>query len=148
METTVELKKENLVAAHKAATPEQKQMLKTLYPDLFGNICDRVNTIEDACRELGIDEDDRHDDCLDEYKEAERDIEIFAEALREGKPASECIYYPVFNRSGGSGFSCFAYDRVRDFSDVGARLRVDSPAKAIHLGKCMLEQYKTYHTGE
>lgn len=142
---TVTLKKENLIAAHKAASPEQKQMLQALYPNLFGNIKDRVKTIEDACRELCIDEDDRHDDCPDAYKEAERDIEIFAEALREGKPENECFYYPYFTRSGGSGFSFFGF--ARGYSPVGARLRVDTPDKARHLGKCMEAQYNVYLKG-
>ncbi|MGN7787394.1 hypothetical protein ACTJIJ_22870 [Niabella sp. 22666] len=142
---TIQLEKKNLVAAYNSGTESEKRLLETLYgKQHFGSIIDRVTTIEDACRELGIDPDDRHDDCADEYKEVERDIEIFAEALREGKPASECFYYPYFRSSGG-GFSFHDCGRARVFSFVGARLRVDTPEKATHLGKCMLAQYKVYH---
>lgn len=144
---TVELKKENLRAAYNNGTEVEKKLLENLYgKQHFGNIMDRVKSVEDACRELGIDYDDLHEECPDEYKEAEKDIETMAEALSEGAPMSERVYYPYFNRSGG-GFSLDVYVYAPDYSNVGARLRVDSPDKARHMGKCLLSQYKIYHNG-
>ncbi|WP_346236130.1 hypothetical protein ABDK00_017015 [Niabella insulamsoli] len=143
---TVELTKENAMAAYKNGSQDQKQLLATLYPDLFGSIINRIKTVEDACKELGIDFDDLFDDCEDEIDEAEVAIKTFAKALREGKPVSECFYYPYFYTSGG-GFSFYVCGLVRDCSYVGARLRVDSAEKATHMGKCLLEYYKKYLKG-
>lgn len=107
------------------------------------NILERVKTISDACEEIGCIMPEN----LDPYKQAEDEIKIFAEALREGKPAGECFYYPYFKRSSGGGFSFYVCVFAFDYSYVGARLRVDTPEKAIHLGKCMLENYKIMDKG-
>lgn len=72
---------------------------------------------------------------------------MVAEALREGKDPKDCFYYPYFYRSGG-GVSFGDYDADGGYSVVGARLRVDTPEKARHLGKVLEPQYKTYLTGQ
>lgn len=117
-------------------------------PEKKLSVIERILTIEDACNELGIDFDDLYDDCEDEYEEAEKAIKTFAKALREGKAASECFYYPYFYRPSGGGFSCSAYDGGHGYTRVGARLCVDTAEKAKHLGKCMEPFYKTYLTGK
>lgn len=58
MTTTMEIKKENLLAAYNGASAEQKQLLENLFgTDVFKpkDITERVKTFEDACRELGND---------------------------------------------------------------------------------------------
>ena len=108
------------------------------------DITERVQSVEDACRETGK----LRLEYIDPYKKAEAEIEIFAEAMREGKPAGECFYYPYFYRSSGGGFSCLVCDDGgRVVSAVGARLRVDTPKKAVHMGKRLIEQYKIMDRG-
>ncbi len=53
---TIELKKENVQAAYKAANGGQKKMLEALFgKELFKpkGVMERVKTFEDACKELG-----------------------------------------------------------------------------------------------
>lgn len=133
------------------AIPELKIILEGTFTKAFfsQDICDRVNSVQDACRELGIDFDNLYDDCNDKYEEAEVAIKTVAEALREGKSPKDCIWYPWFwKKTSTSGFrflvALFAYTG----SYVGARLRVDSEKKATHLGKILLKEYEIYTTGE
>lgn len=110
-------------------------------------ITERIKTLLDACEVTGK----NYTSIVsinDKYEQAEEAIKTFAEALREGKPASECWYYPYFNRSSGGGFSYDGCDVGGVCSCVGARLRVDTGKKARHLGECMLEYYKTYINGK
>lgn len=127
------------------AAPEFKTMLEETFTktSLVPNILERVKTVADACRELNRDIDTLFESAADDYERAEIAIKTFAAALREGKPASECFYYPYFVRS-VSGFSFGGNVCVRDSTYVGARLRVDTAEKARHLGRCMEAYYKTY----
>lgn len=120
-------------------------------PEKPKTILDRVISVKDACNELRREFDDIYDDCKDDYDRAEVDVKIFAEALREGKPASECMHHPYFYRgSSGGGFSVNVVDSYYygACTYVGARLRVDTPEKAMHLGRCMESSYKIYLTGK
>lgn len=145
---TIQLEKKNLIAAYNNGTSEEKKLLETLYgKQHFGSVIDRVKTVKDACQELDVEYVSIYNDCNDDYERAEKDIKLFAMALREGKPASECWYYPYFERSSGGGFSFYGYDYGGGCSRVGARLRVDTYEKATHMGKCLLNQYKTYING-
>ncbi|ULT44101.1 hypothetical protein KRR40_12490 [Niabella defluvii] len=103
----LQIEKSKLVDAYNnTATHRTRYVLETLFgKEIFiqpgSDIISRIKTLEDACNELGIGMDTRHSNCPTAYKKAERDIEIFAEALREGKPAGECYYYPYFNCEDG-----------------------------------------------
>ncbi len=110
-------------------------------------ITDRVKTLADACKELGKDINTLFADAVSDYDKAETAIKTFAEALRQGKKPSECYYYPYFLRSSGGGFSYADYGDAHDVASVGARLRVDTPENARHLGNCMLAEYKIYLQG-
>lgn len=129
------------------ASPEIKQLLTDSFGEVFfkQDVMERVIDLASACRETGRDIDTVFDGCADEYKKAEKAIEVFAEAMREGEPENECFYYPYFYRSSGGWFSYFVCAFGRAYSSVGARLRVDDAKKAIHMGKCMLSYYKIYH---
>src|SRR5690606_7016236 len=78
---------------------EAAQLRKII--DAPTDVTERVQSVEDACRELGK----PFPSFSDPYKQAEALVEIFAEAMRGGKPAGECYYYPYFRRSSGGGFS-------------------------------------------
>lgn len=111
------------------------------------NVMERVTNLKEACEELGRDEATIFGSETDPYKRAQIAIETFAEAMREGKSASECYYYPYFNRSSGVCFSSGVYVDDLGYSTVGARLRVDTGDKAKHMGKCMLDEYNIYLQG-
>lgn len=111
------------------------------------DILERVKNVADACRELNKDIDTLYDHAKDDQDRARIEIETVAEALREGKPASECFYYPYFVRS-GSGFSFYDRGYDPDFSSVGARLRVPDAKTARHLGRCMAASYNIYLGGK
>jgi hypothetical protein len=148
MKTTIEINKASAVKAYNSADENGKVLLSNLLgKEHFGNIIDRMFTVKEACQEMGKDFDKLYENITDPYKIAEINIETFAEALREGIPASECLYYPWFDHWGG-GFSCNDCGYVGTGSAIGSRLRVDTPEKAKHLGKCLLEDYKVYITGE
>lgn len=143
----ISISRANALKAYNSADENGKSLLVNLFGrELLRDITDRVWTVKDACRELDIYFDRLHENVTDPYRIAQINIETFAEALREGKPASECYYAPWFSRSGG-GFSYYNYDCGSTFSGVGARLRVDTPEKAKHLGKCLIEDYKVYMKG-
>lgn len=145
---TLQLDVKKAKRLYKTAAPEFKEMLIDSFgaSTFTGSIIERCHTVEDACLELGIDFSKIYEGAKDDYEKAEIDIKIFAKALREDKEASECFYYPYFDRSGG-GFSYDGCGCGLDFAYVGARLRVDTSEKAKHLGKCMESQYKTYLNG-
>jgi hypothetical protein len=134
--------KEEAIKRLTAIEKETKELRKIIDPPI--NIIERMKTIEDACEATGK----NYKGEPDEYKQAEKAIEIFAEALREGKNENECWYYPYFSRSSGGEFSLSGYGSDSNFSCVGAHLRVDTPEKARHIGNCMLPFYKTYHNGK
>ncbi len=132
------------------ASAEFKKMLEETFGETTfkGSVIDRVQTLADAYRETGSGMAKILIDAYqDAYKKAEAEIEIFAEALREGKPAAECFYYPYFYRSSGGGFSFDVFGSAHVCSGVGARLRVDSPEKAMHLGQKMIDRYKIIDKG-
>lgn len=149
MMETLQIEKKNAIAAYNQGGDNEKALLVNLFGKyhFITDVCERVQTLQDACRELGKDYDTRYGTITDPYKQAEIDIELFAEALREGKPAGGCHYYPYFIRSSGGGFSFHDYDVDSDASIVGARLRVDTGKKATHLGKTMIEAYKIMDKG-
>lgn len=148
---TIVITKLNAAKAYKKASNESKALLE----DLLGKenvnplkAIERIQTLEDACEELGLDIDTIFPEDYDEYDRARKTLEIFAEALREGKSEKECFYYPYFYwGSGGGGFRFHGYDLVIVFTSVGARLRVDSPDKATYFGKQLLDVWKIYITG-
>ncbi len=111
------------------------------------NILQRVTTLEDACKELGKNYKTIYGTETDPVEKSEIAIKTFAEALREGKPAKECFYYPVFWRSSAGGFRFSVYVDGDVVTLVGARLRVDSPEKARHLAKCMDTEFNIYLKG-
>lgn len=111
------------------------------------SIIQRVNSLEDACKELNIDIATVFGNETDPVEQAEIAIKTVAKALREGKPESQCYFYPCFDQSSGGGISYDGYADAYVDPPVGVRLRVDTGEKAMHLGKCMLSFYKTYLTG-
>jgi hypothetical protein len=146
---TLQIEKKNAVVAYMQGGTTEKTLLENLFgkQHFLIDVCDRVLTVQDACVELGKDYATRYGSITDPYKQAETDIELFAEALREGKAAGDCYYYPYFLRSSGGGFSFGGCDCGDDYSRVGARLRVDTSKKATHLGKCMIAEYKVMDKG-
>ncbi|AYD48224.1 hypothetical protein D6B99_11810 [Arachidicoccus soli] len=147
---TLQITKDSAMKAHTEANDKGKKLLENLFgkKHFVKNILERCFDLRDACIETGKDINTLFASAKDDYERAEIAIKTFAEALREGKPERECFYYPYFYNNGSGGFS---FDDTNDdgtYSSVGARLRVDTAEKAAHLGKIMLEDYKTYLTGK
>lgn len=149
MSEILSITKENVLKAYNDGSEGDRALLSRLFPGKLEKkpILERVNTLEEACVDLGLDIANIFADCEDEYERAETAIKIFAKALREGKPPKDCFYYPYFYKSGG-GFSYDGYVDDCGCTAVGARLRVDSAEKAKHLGQKMESYYKTYCLGE
>ena len=142
---TLKLDKKTAIQLYPNAALEFKEMLNQTFgiKTFISDVCDRVKSLEDACRETGKQPSTNPDT----YKRAEENIEIFAEAMREGKPAGECYYYPYFYRSAGGGFSYGDCAGVYGCSSVGARLRVPNAKTATHMGKIMIEHYNIMDKG-
>jgi hypothetical protein len=142
---TLNVQKENAIKAYGEATKNGKTLLENLFGKkvFIGNIIERCTTVEDACKELGINYATLYDGCADDYERSEKNIKTFAKAMRQDKDESECFYYPYFYGSGG-GFSYYDYAYAPTHTSVGARLRVWNSEQAVHMGKCLIEDYKIY----
>lgn len=145
---TLQIEKAAAIQAYSNGTAKEKSLLEKLFGKAAFSlsVLERIKTLEDACNDQGINYTTLFDGMTDEYKKAELAIETFAKSLREDKPLSECIYYPYFTRAAG-GFSYCDCGYGVTATRVGARLRVDTAAKAEHLGRCMTSYYRTYLTG-
>jgi len=142
---TLQVTKENALKAHKEANDKGKSLLENLFgkKTFQADVTKRVFTVQDACEDTGDDYSTLYDNCKDEYEKAEVSIKVFAKAMRQGQPENKCFYYPYFYGSGG-GFSCRGYYNDLVYAFVGSRLRVFTPEQAAHMGKCLVEEYKTY----
>lgn len=137
---------------HKADDAQKKVLIEIFGEDLKKSvppkdITQRVFNLKSACQELGKDINTLFAEEKDPYHQARIAIETFAEAMREGKAAKDCYYYPYFLRSSGGGFSFSGYGNVSGYANVGARLRFPDSKTATHAGKCMLEYYKSLDNG-
>lgn len=135
--------KENAIKAFDGANDKGKNLLKNLFGEkvFVKNIIDRIKTLEDALEYNGKTvaqfnwETERDSDA----QKADKEIEEIATALREGKTLEmgQKWYYPYFYKPTGSS-SSFSYDDylcVGVGAHVGARRSVDTPEKAIYMGK-------------
>ena len=149
MSEKIEITTENALKAYKNAGKEIKAFLEDFIGrEIFRpqNIMDRLFTLEDACRETGRDINTLFPEGYDEYDKARKTLEIFAEALREGASEQECLYYPLFDRSGGS-FRFVDCAGDYGFTCIGGRLRVNSLDKAFFFGTQLLDVWKIYING-
>lgn len=150
---TIEITAENAKAAYKKADKAGKELLKTLLGEniFSGKIQDQVQSFEDACRILKINEDEilGGGETVDEA--AYIKLKTIAKALNEGwvpdwKNNSEYKYYPWFNMNDASGFSFFGYDLGCTNARLGSRLCFKSRELAEYAGKQFTSIYKDFLT--
>lgn len=145
---TIQIKKENALAAYKNADKKTKELLENLFGKsvLYSNIMDRVKSYEDACEVVGADPDDMPyktpKNAREEACNAFHMLDIISEALLEGKVldwtnSNQPKYYPWFNNyQPGSGFRFLVtdYDWANTGAGGGARLCLDTDEKAKYFG--------------
>lgn len=151
MVTTITANKEAVLEQH----GKRGKKIKTVLEELFGRevflrpAIERIKTLQDALDWKG--------ETLEQFKfrterdtdqqKATKELELIAEALREGEPLGEKWFYPYFVKpkaGSGSGFSFSGYGCDGDLSYVGARLCVDTSEKAIYMGKQFIEIYNRH----
>lgn len=143
------INKENAIKAFDEANEKGKTLLKNLFGEkvFIKNIMERIVDLPSALEYNGKTQEqfDWETERDSEAQKAEKAIEEIATALREGKPLEmdQRWYYPYFERNSGSSDS-FSYcdcDCDDDRAGVGARRSVDTPEKAIYMGKKFIEYY-------
>lgn len=102
-------------------------------------ITDRIKTFEDACQEIGADEDTEHP--MDR-------LAIIVKALNEGwtpdwNSSNEGKYFPYFKWN-GTGFSCHYFNYWTSFTYVPSRLCFKNSELAIYAAKQFEELYNEY----
>lgn len=143
------ISKENAIKAFEGANEKGKTLLKNLFGEkmFVKNIIEQIDSLAAALEYNGKTQEqfDWETERDSEAQKAEKAIEEIATALREGKPLEmdQRWYYPYFERNTGSSVS-FSYDGF-DYGDayaaVCARRSVDTPEKAIYMGKKFIEYY-------
>ncbi|OYD44307.1 hypothetical protein CHU00_17515 [Sphingobacterium cellulitidis] len=143
------INKENALKAFDEANEKGKTLLRNLFGEkvFTKDIIERIDSLKAALEYNGKTQEqfDWETERDSEAQKAEKAIEEIATALREGKPLEmdQPWYYPYFERNTGSSAS-FSYHvsyYVSDLAHVGARRSVDTPEKAIYLGKKFIEYY-------
>lgn len=165
---TIQLEDDKAKELYKTASTEFKAMLEDSFgKDFFlAKIQDRVRTIEDAYRELGV---KTYGDAYKVLRMPERkrffdasiegcdddalNLMLFCRALNEGwwpnwKNSREYKYYPYFDLSCSSGFGFEDSDAGFESSTtvVCSRLCFKNEELTIYAGKTMIRTYKSYMT--
>lgn len=161
------MKKEEAQQRLNSIENEVKELRKIIEaPESKGIITDRIKTIEDAYKELGIKtygdaykalrmpEGKRFSDIpIDGCDDDGLNLMLFCRALNEGwwpdwKNTDEYKWYPYFDLSCSSGFgfssSCYAYWLA--CTTCGSRLCFKSKALAEYAGKTITPTYKKFMT--
>lgn len=146
---TLTITKENAIKAFETTNSKGKKLLSQLLGEkvFVKDITELIDTVEAALKYNGKTkerfewETERDTDA----QKADKELEEIALALREGKELAmgDKWFYPIMRKPAGSvaGFSYVGYYCGSDYSFVGARHSVDTPAKAIYMGKKFAEIY-------
>ncbi len=143
------ISKENAIKAFEGANEKGRTLLRNLFGEkvFVKDIMERIDSLKAALEYNGKTQErfDWETERDSEARKAEKAIEEIATALREGKPLEmdQRWYYPYFERNTGSSvsFSYYGFGYDDDDADVGARRSVDTPEKAVYMGKKFIEYY-------
>lgn len=130
----------------------QKILTETFGDDLFKKRSfEDIKTFEDACEELGIDPETvtHKNDTPDEA--AYKKLKVVIKAINQGwvpnwSNKNQYKWWPYFNLSSGSGFSCSFSFYDYSYTTVGSRLCFESEAKSSYAAKQFNELYKQFFT--
>lgn len=150
------ISKENAIKAFDEANEKGKTLLKNLFGEkvFVKNIIDRIKTLEDALEYNGktVERFNYETERDTDTQRAGKELEEIAKALREGKALkmNQRWYYPWMYKPTGSavGFSYGDSYYDLDYAFVGARLSVDTPEKAIYMGKQFAHIYTRHLSPE
>ena len=158
---TLQIKKENALAAFESADEKGKELLLNLfgYPALSLKITDRIKTFEDACKVLGIEqgtfkigviENSPMDDAFESIQ-AYTKLIIIAKALNEGwtpdwSDSDEYKYVPWFKEKSGFGLAYFDCGRWVTYTAVGSRLCFKTKDLAIYAATQFADIYNDFLT--
>jgi hypothetical protein len=147
---TLQLSKEKAIELWPTASPEFKAILTETFGEktFAGDIFQRVNSYEDACRENGTRPSLPYPNPLDDDQISTNAFHMLKEiikAYREGWTpdmlnSSEYKYIPWFkaekdsSKAAGFGLSCVGYDYGDALTYCGVRLFLPTAAKAKHVG--------------
>jgi hypothetical protein len=156
---TINLKKDNVLAAYKGADKKEKALLEKLFGEELKPklITDRVKTFEDAC---AIVQPSDNVKTLLAYNGVDKTmlgavalakLSIIREALNEGwtpdwSNSNEYKYYPWFTFKAGVGFSHSGYVSVFSRSAIGSRLCFKSSKLAMYAGTQFESIYNDFLT--
>jgi hypothetical protein len=120
------------------------------------DVFERINTVEDAIKELGESDDDviilkKLQDVLpnDSHPVAHQKVVVLTKAFNEGwlpdwNNSNQEKYYPWFDMGGSYWFRFNDFDIWRSRSVVGSRLCFILSEVANHVGKQFIKLYKDY----
>jgi len=152
----VEIKKSDVLNAHRSTDSNGKKLLENLVPKLFGDITERIGSFEDICSEAGKDPAKYHvtDDMDDEERAAIyfKKWRLIAKVLNQGKELdlhddSTKKWTPVLRYTKtGFGFADSGYG----FSgtDAGVAVRFASEKLSDFAGKTFTQECNDYYNSK
>jgi hypothetical protein len=151
---TLEISKENALAAYNKGSKPEKVLLENLFGKqaFVKNVMESVKTVKDACSLLDLKKSDYESGLTSEDRksvEAYQKLIIIIRALNGGwepdwENSNERKWYPWFQVKSGFGFSFTGYGYTRASTIVGSRLCFKSEELAEYAGKQFEEIYKEY----
>jgi len=161
--------KENAKKAYDEGCSDVKKVLQNLFGSktfIPEDITDRIKTIEDACKELGVKTygdayrvlklDDRKmfaDTPISQCDDSMLNAMIFCRALNEGwwpdwDNSNEAKWYPYFDMrkscASGFGFGASHTDYWDTYADVGSRLCFKNEKLSTYAGKTITSTYRKF----
>lgn len=157
---TIEITKDNAIAAYNSADKNGKKLLAALLGEknLLQKITDRVKTLEDAIEVLGgvsenvkilLDYNGADPDMIS--SQAHMKLTIIARSLNEGwvpdwSDGSQYKYVPYFEYKAGFGLSYYGYGHWSTRTYVGSRLCFKSSDLAVYAAKQFADIYNDFLT--
>lgn len=151
---TVNVKKQNVLEAHKVADKAGKKMLESLFKDLLQNVMDRIKNYEDACIDQGIDPKENlpwknpvNSDQV--YDNTMVELRTIAKSLKGNTKVNwadptERKWRPWFefnSKSAGFGFSRSYYVDSSADSGVGSRFCFPTEELSTYFGTQFLDKH-------
>jgi len=154
---TLTIKKDNVLAAFKAASPEQKTLLENLFGKevIPGKIEDRIKDFNDICAEAGVDPADFVIPVGASQRQigsiAFNRIQLIFEVANEGWEAdwdnsNQPKYYIIWKYTPGSGFSSYGCADTYSASYVGSRLSTFSAERAKWIAETFRNEFNQFLT--
>lgn len=146
---TLEIKKENAIAAHNEAGPKTKKVLEHLFgkKTFLKSIVERIKSFEDVCEEMGKDPKDYvyiGNDPIERILNALKKWILVAECFNEGKEpdwsnSNQPKFFPWLKYTAGSGWSLSDVAAWYTYTRCGSRQTFLNRDHVNHVYKYMPE---------